>query len=668
MSIVIKSLGFSAALILMSHGFINGDLLAQAPQNDKQPNDEQISANPINPKYILPTETFANIPFIEDATLSPNGKYIAGLFGIEGEQRIVMFPLSNGDEKPVVVGIPDGSQVHSIRWVNDDNIIASLVVLSRVQDDDWYLSRIIGVNRKTKEIQKLMWDAKGQNAADVLWIPSDGSNEILLAVQNSIYSNEIEFWPAVHQLNVETGKSKLVFRGKEGVQDWAADHNGNVRIGIGYNDRTQKSNIYYAAEGSKSLSTIDRVDLGEDENVNLPFAFVAGTDNGYMFKDDKQGRTGIAEVDLKSGSIMRWQHDPEDAEITSVITSYVGDNIIGIKTRETGEDTQWLEPNLVAAQNYINEAARNAKVTIESYNRDFTRVIAKISTPDNPGLFFIYDTQSQELAQFAAVNESIGNKRLSAVKAVQYKARDGLDIEGILTLPKGREPKNLPFIVMPHGGPWAHDKVSYDYWAQFLANRGYAVLQPNFRGSTGYGKEFLKKGEGQMGLAMQDDVSDGVTWAVEQGIADRDRVCIVGASYGGYAAMWGIIKDPDQYRCAISIAGVSHVRREVNDFGGSLRKNLFESQWEKMSPDFRAISPIYAAERIKAPLMLIHGKKDVTVNHKQSVIMEKAMQKAGKEVEFVSLPEADHFFTRQPDRLLLLKTMEDFLAKHNPAQ
>lgn len=165
---------------------------------------------------------------------------------------------------------------------------------------------------------------------------------------------------------------------------------------------------------------------------------------------------------------------------------------------------------------------------------------------------------------------------------------------------------------------------------------------------------------------MQDDISDGVNWAVKQGLVDPKRVCIVGASYGGYAAMWGIAKDPDQYRCAISISGVAALRREVNDFGETLHGNLYKKQWQEMTPDFNAVSPINSIARIKVPLMLIHGKRDVTVDHVQSEKMFNAMQKAGKKVEFVSLPLADHYFTRQEDRVVLLSSIERFLKEHNP--
>ncbi len=294
-------------------------------------------------------------------------------------------------------------------------------------------------------------------------------------------------------------------------------------------------------------------------------------------------------------------------------------------------------------------------------------MLVRIDGADQPGALYYYNREIGTLQRIALINEKIGNGKLSPVKFIQYKARDGLEIEAVLTLPARSSGKNLPFIVMPHGGPWAQDSLTYYYWAQFLANRGYAVLQPNFRGSTGYGREFLKKGEGQLGYAMQDDVTDGVKWAVAQGIADQKRTCIVGASYGGYTAMWGIAKDPGLYRCAISIAGVASLRREVNDFGNAFHAGLFRDQWKKMTPDFAAVSPLNSVAKITAPLLLIHGKKDVTVQHVHSAKMYAAMQNAGKQVEFVSVPLADHYFTRQADRLTLLAAMEAFLIKYNPA-
>lgn len=623
-------------------------------------------AKPVKPAEKLATAAFAALPFIEQATISPNGLYLAGLLGVNGEQRLAIFPVMKNAGGAKVVGLPDETNVTDIRWVNDDNIVVTLQGLQRVETDRWYIQRLYAVNRISGKPQLLLPNMGGQNAADILFIPADGSSEILVSAQDTIYSNQEGFWPTVFRVDVVTGKNRKQVLGKVNVLDWAADADGNVRMGVAYNDESRKSTLLYAGEGSKTFRSIDRANLGKDESLVTPFLFVPGTDNGFIRKDNAKGQTSIVEMNILTKQDVRYVYEPEKGNVTWPIVSYDGKTLLGVYTDDQEKPFHWIDPKMAAVQTVLDSAAKNAKARIISFNRDQSRMLVEISSPDNPGLLFLYDTAAQALDPIASVSETIGAKRLAPVKLVQYKARDGLEIEGVLTLPRGRAAKNLPFIVMPHGGPWAHDTLSYDYWAQFLANRGYAVLQPNFRGSTGYGEAFLKAGQGQLGFAMQDDVTDGVAWAVKEGIADPKRICIVGASYGGYAAMWGIVKDPDLYRCSISIAGVANLRREVNDFGNALKSNLFRDQWQRMTPDFAAVSPIKAVSRIKTPLLLIHGKKDVTVDHVQSVIMNNAMRDAGKPVEFVSIPLADHYFSRQEDRVTLLSSMESFLSKYNP--
>ncbi|WP_077148460.1 S9 family peptidase [Sphingopyxis sp. KK2] len=621
------------------------------------------AAKPIEP---LPTATFARLPFIENAELSPDGRHLAGLFAIKGEQRIGIIPIGGDASQSIFVGVPDLTEVDWLQWVGDDNIIVGLRALLPVETDNWYISRLISINRTTGKPTRLLWDLKGQDASSVVWVPTDGSTEILVAGQNSIYEGE-DFWPAVYRVDVATGRKRTEVNARGSVLDWGADHLGRVRYGIGYRDNTTKSTLIYRGDGKSVFRSIDSASLRDEERLSIPFVFVPGTDNGLVYADAPDGRTVIAENDLSTGKQLRIAHEVPAADIEGAIRSPDGSRLIGFYTSDNAKPIQWIDPAMAAHQKELDAASPQSKVRIESYSRDLSKLLVRISTPDNPGLFYYYDATTNNLSKLASVNEAIGGKRLSRSRLVQYKARDGLEIEGVLTMPRGRAKENLPLIVMPHGGPWGHDTLSYDYWAQFLAERGYAVLQPNFRGSTGYGEKFLKAGQGQLGFAMQDDVTDGVRWAVAEKIADPKRVCIVGASYGGYAAMWGIAKDPDQYRCAVSINGVSNLRREVNDFGGKVHSRLYRDQWQKMTPDFAAVSPINAIDRIRTPLLLIHGKKDVTVDHVQSAKMYSAMTKAGKSVEFVSIPLADHYFTREADRTTLLTAIEAFLAKHNPA-
>ena len=613
----------------------------------------------------LPTSAFAELPFVENARLSPDGSHMAGLFGVRGEQRIAIMSVRGDRSKFVLIAVPDQTEVSWIRWVGDDNIIVGLYSLLPVETDRWYISRLIGINRSSGKITRMLWDSGGQNAADVLWVPTDGSTEILVAAQNSIYSNTAEFWPAVYRVDVTTGRKRVVERSRSSVINWGADEQGRVRIGIGYRDDTTRSTLLYRPDREGSLRIIDKANLSAEEELIIPFQFVPGSDRGLVIKEMKDGRSAVVEIDIPTGNEVQTVHADDDVE--GVVLGSNGAKLLGVRTSDHNAKLRWLDPAIASYQKTLEQASPQSVVGIESFSDDQSKMLVRFSTPDNPGLLFFYDAKTDELLRLAAMNDTIGGSRLSRAKLIQYKARDGLEIEGVLTMPRGRPDKNLPLIVMPHGGPWGHDELSYDYWAQFLAERGYAVLQPNFRGSTGYGAEFEKAGQGQMGFAMQDDVTDGVRWAVAAGLADPKRVCIVGASYGGYAAMWGIAKDPDLYRCAVSINGVANLRREVNDFGGAMHERLYRGQWQKMTPDFAAVSPINAIARIKTPLLLIHGKKDVTVDHGQSARMYSAMSKAGKAVEFVSVPLADHYFTRAADRITLLTSIENFLAKHNPA-
>ena len=232
---------------------------------------------------------------------------------------------------------------------------------------------------------------------------------------------------------------------------------------------------------------------------------------------------------------------------------------------------------------------------------------------------------------FAKEYEGLGTEAFNPVKTIRYKARDGLEISAVLTLPRERDAKQLPLILMPHGGPFARDSETWNWWAQFLAERGYAVLQPNYRGSSGYGAAFAEKGEGQWGLAMQDDLNDALDWAVKQGIADAKRVCIAGASYGGYAAMRAAQRDGERFRCAVSYAGVSDLTSMMRYDSRFLNHGTRRDWMKEQAPDFRAVSPIYFPEQFSVPILLMHGKKDLRVQVKQSREMAEKLDKAGKE-------------------------------------
>lgn len=623
-------------------------------------------ANP-PPVSDLTAEDFGRLPYIEMPRLSPDGRRMVGLVGINGEQRIAILSLFKGGEKPIQIGLGEKIDASGVRWVNDDQIVVSIYAQQEVEGSLWYVSRLIGVDAHTGKITKLLWNYNGQNTANIIWLPSDGTNSILVAAQNSIYEGE-GFWPAVYSVDVSNGHSKPVQNGRAGVMDWAADWSGKVRTGVAYTDNNRSFRLFYRGESEGGFRTIDRASSRKRESLLDPLAFIPGTDDAIVIHDNDDGATGVYETDLvKQDDVRTLYTAPAGSEIEDTILSRDRKTLLGVSIGGPAGTIHWIDPALAELQSAFDKSVPGRNARIVSFNGDRTRMLVLIDRPDSPGILYFFDINDGRLQKLSDMNSALGFRPLSPVKSITYKARDGLEIEGIMTLPAGSDPHNLPIVIMPHGGPWAYDSLSYDSWAQFIASRGYAVIQPNFRGSTGFGVDFMRKGEGQMGLAMQDDLSDALKWAVSQGIADPKRACIVGASYGGYAAMWGIAKDPGEWRCAISIAGVSNISRDMRGFDNSVSENLYKDDWKRMTPDFAAVSPINAVDRITTPLLLIHGVKDARVDISQSRSMYSRMKDAEKTVELVELKGADHHFGREEDRVALLKAIESFLVRYNPA-
>jgi dipeptidyl aminopeptidase/acylaminoacyl peptidase len=293
--------------------------------------------------------------------------------------------------------------------------------------------------------------------------------------------------------------------------------------------------------------------------------------------------------------------------------------------------------------------------------------LLRATNPSEPGLRYLYDVTKKSITELEYDYAGLGATNAPYRTTIKYTARDSLAIEAFLTVPRGVDPKNLPTIMLPHGGPWAQDDVNYDYLAAFLANRGYAVLQPNFRGSTGYGKAFLDKGNGQWGLTMQDDLTDGVEWLVKNGISDKARICILGGSYGGYAALMGAVKTPDLFKCAISINGVSDILKLLKGDTGGFKEEVTARLIGDLDKDYERLkttSPYYNVEKITAPILLIHAKDDQRVDYRQSTRMRDKLLTAGKPVEYVEIADGEHFLENEAARTTYLTAVENFLAKH----
>lgn len=616
---------------------------------------------------LIPAEHFAQLPFLDDPEISPDGKYVAARLAVKGEQYLGIISLFDPTTPPVFLQVGE-ADLGGWQWINNDWLVANVGASAPVDGgEQWYLRRIVTLNRTGTKVNRPGWKEAAQDAGDVLWIARDGRPELLLSMQTSIYTNYEGFWPKVVRVDATTGRLRQVLKPFGGIIDWYADGDGLVRMGVGYAEGGRRSRLVYRDRDGGIFRTIDRADSRKDESLLRPALFLAEPGKAVAFSD-KDGFGALYELDLAKLELGKQIFATPGYDIDGIVRNKAANGYAGIQVTRERSRIEWLDPELAAIQADIDKAVGpDRSAVIVSRSRDASSMIVKVGGPDQAGGFYWYDPEVGTMKPLGWVSEAFTSRRLSPVRTVRYKARDGLEIPAILTLPKDRPAKALPLIVLPHGGPQARDVEAWDWQVQFLASRGYAVIQPNYRGSTGYGAEFLRKGDGQWGLAMQDDLNDAVTWLAAEGIADPRRVCIVGGSYGGYAAMRAAQRDGALYRCAISFAGVSDLQGMLSYDRRFLLGSRFADGWRENAPDLKAVSPLHHAGDFSAPILIMHGKKDLRVPVKQSRQMVEKLRAAGKPVEYVEQPEGDHHFSREADRLEFLKAMEAFLARHNPA-
>jgi dipeptidyl aminopeptidase/acylaminoacyl peptidase len=611
-----------------------------------------------------PAEDFAALPFMDEPLLSPDGTRVASRVAIDG---VLYFAIASlfGEARPKIVGSRD-SDINWWRWVNNDWLVLGIGDTVRVEDEDFYVRRALGVSADATKLVPLAWRDAAQGADDVVWIAGDGTPRVRLALQKSIYLSDEGFWPEVIEVDVSNGKSKSVVRPHPQVASWYADGSGTVRVGIGATNEGRSLHLLYRERDSQSFDLIDRANTRKGQKLLLPSLFLPEPGQALAV-DDRDGFDALYRLDLKTMTLGERVFAAPGYDVDGIVADEAQGKLLGVSVTETAAKMHWLDSDLAEMQQSLDAAVPGRQATIVSMDKARERFLVHIGGADRPGTYFFVTALGGKLQRLAHVNPRIGTGKLHPVRTLRYKARDGLEIPAVLTVPAGMEAKNLPVIVMPHGGPFARDSEQWDWWTQFLADRGYAVVQPNYRGSSGYGTAFAEKGEGQWGLVMQDDLNDALAFLAKEGIADPKRAAMVGASYGGYAAMRAAQRDGALYKCAVAFAGVSDLQALLRYDSRFLNSGRGIDWLRKQAPNLRDVSPINHPEQFSIPVLLVHGRKDQRVPAKQSRELAEKLRKAGKSVRHVEQPEGDHHFSRQADRLQFLTDLEAFLKLHNPA-
>jgi dipeptidyl aminopeptidase/acylaminoacyl peptidase len=627
-----------------------------------------------------PVEDFGTLPQMSGVSVSPSGRYIATIQAVDLQTVLAVYDTSTNAR---IATVPSGkAKIRNVRWYSDDRM---LVLVGQIQE-----VFIPGRDIIYEECRVLSMKPDGSNplalgcaGTSILSLKGPEPDTILMAGFNfqskdgSANKTGARETTNVYSVNIVTGDVKEIEKGVKNTQAYVADKNGVVRMRINvfggravYQARLPGSTDWVEV-GSNTI-----IEFEQDERAaaaNMTFTGFADNPNeAYVsFRDgDKQV---LAVYDLAARKVTRTVLKDAKWDADGFIQDRFGRVIGGNITRWRPEQ-EFFAPEYQQLQRELEANFPGHYVRLQGISDDQKQVVAYVEGPQAPGgAYQFVDFAKGDGFNIGFRYPKLTKDKVGAVQEITYKARDGLPIDAYLTIPAGTSGKNMPAIVMPHGGPQARDSGTFDWWSQFLASRGYVILQPQYRGSDGYGRAFADAGRYQWGMKMQDDVSDGVKYMVEMGIADPKRVCILGWSYGGYAAMAGATLTPELYRCSVAGAGVSDLLAMLNYVGRFDAASFASRYWKKHIGDrskdlarIKATSPANFVDRVAAPLQLIHGKQDTVVPIEQSEIMDRAMKAAGKPVEFVVLDGEDHNLSFTKTRVAALKAMEAFLLKHNP--
>ncbi len=611
---------------------------------------------------------YGQLPTIEGVEISPDGTKLAVIL-TNGEQRSLVVRQVGGG---ILAGINAGpTKLRGVTWVGEDHL---LMVASQTAD-------VMGLSGPAREYYMATdFNLKTKKQTPLLRSQPSAMNVIIGPPMPRIIDNEpfvflegIQFIDnqgvdMLYRVNLRTNVTRALDRGARIDTDgWLVDTQGEPVAQTLYDSK--RGHWSLRMKLNNAWRTVDEADtpmgsygiagFGRDGKSVL----VWRTDDKN--KDFLREYGGDKHVDL-----------PNDLDLSSLIHDPATLVLLGGVTLK-GDDLTYtfFDETSQKAWNAVIKAFKGDRVSLASWSKDRKHVVVLVNSSEAGQAYALVDLNTKRAVWLGDVYESLTPAAISPVRAIKYKAADGLEITGYLTLPKGRDPKNLPLIVLPHGGPEGRDTPGFDWWSQALASRGYAVLQPNFRGSEGFGWDFVKAGFGEWGRKMQTDLSDGVRDLTKQGVVDPKRVCIVGASYGGYAALAGATLDRGVYRCAVSVAGPSDLRKMLLSVRDANNGETGPSQryWLRFmgadgirDPDLAAISPAQQAAKVDIPVLLIHGKDDTVVRYDQSQAMAAALKKAGKPVSFITLDGEDHWLSRGATRLRMLTETVAFVEKNNP--
>jgi dipeptidyl aminopeptidase/acylaminoacyl peptidase len=598
-----------------------------------------------DPLARIPVRDLMQDPLIDDVKISPDGKTIASLYNHNDRIMVLVKDLMVDNSEPVLINVLN-HDVKWINWANNQRIIAGTIVEEGIWHEYYAL---VVMDKDGKNMRHLISDFSIGNLIDLL---PDDPDHVLVEELNT--SNQV--YPEVYKVSIgKERKEHRVQTSRFNIDHWIADANGEVRMGLGYlSDRM----VIDAKMEDGNWKTISENRYLKDFQF-YPLA-IGKRGIAYVLSYHETDKAALYEYHIETQTFGRQLFKHDLVDISDIHYSRLKDMVEYASLTFDTTELHFFDDQLGKDYLAVNRALPDTVNLIISESADEKRLIIFSGSSDNPGSYFLFERENKRLKYLGSRYPGLEKVPLSKTKGLRYKARDGMTIYGYISYPVTYNSTPSPMVVLVHGGPYGRDINEFDPWVQFLTNRGYTVFQPNFRGSTGYGDAYWRSGYRQWGFAMQDDIIDGVQVLIEGKIADKTKIGIMGASYGGYAALMGVAKNPDLFRCAISIAGISDLNKLMIQKGNYLNRVLIGDDTDERKDS----SPITYAENINRPVLLAHGTEDDTVYYSHSDNMYDALKRANKDVTFLKLKGETHYLEDIKNRIALLEAIDKFLDKH----
>ncbi|MBT8482089.1 MAG: S9 family peptidase [Myxococcales bacterium] len=618
---------------------------------------------------------FFNHPLVEELSLSPDGEHIAGVSSRADSEVLLVRQTMGGRLKALAEIVRDKNgeamTISRIGWPADDRVVMVVEEPLRLSTNHSRRDRLFSADLQgnVRHLAK-SWDQSTQiyNQGDVInWLPDD-PRHLLVGV---IMAGEI--YPTVVRVNVWTGAYRVVQEPIWGISEWYADHQGRVRAALGFGKprgtmRDDKLFVVFAARSTPDEEFRDVVRWNPLNEVGFTFAeFTPDPERLFVVFGSPDGdRDAIGVFDLAKNEFadIRFEHPVVD--VTDVVVSQLDGRPLYVSLMFERPEVVYLDAKLEKLQARVDEALPNRVNRFADFNRDESRMLVRSWSDVAPPEYYLFD--GANLSLLLQAYPDLIDTRMSAMQPIEYRSRDGLTIRGYWTRPVDAPAGPVATIVLPHGGPWARDVWGWDPVVQFLASRGFAVFQPNFRGSTGYGTEFREAGYGQWGLGMQNDITDGVRWLIQRGMADPERIGIFGMSFGGYAALQGLVSTPELYKAGASLAGVTDVRLFMSHVGQALRHDdmmrLLVGNRRTDKKKLAAASPVENVDEIRVPVLLGHGTRDWNVRVEHSKNMARALRKHDVPVELYIYDDEPHVFLDDRNLAHFFTKLAEFFERH----